>query len=197
MERQAGVAGVILAGGEGRRMGGADKAMLMLGGATLLARAVARLGPQVGDLAVSANGDPSRFAGLRVLADPVPGLPGPLAGLLAGMDWAAGLGAARLATVAVDTPFVPRDLVARLGAVAARVAVASDGARLHPTAGLWDVALRDRLRADLAAGARRLGDWAVAAGAVAVAFDARDAFANINTPSDLAAAAAMLDADEG
>ena len=86
--------GVILAGGKSTRMGGSDKALLTLGGQTLLARAAARLGPQVSGMAVSANGDPARYAdvGLPVLADSVPGFPGPLAGVLAGLDWAAGKG---------------------------------------------------------------------------------------------------------
>lgn len=111
------VAGVILAGGLSRRMGGGDKCLLPLGGRPILAHVIERLRPQVGPLVLNANGDPGRFAafGLPVVADGWPGFAGPLAGLLAGMDWAAARGLPLVATAAADTPFFPRDLVARLG----------------------------------------------------------------------------------
>ena len=185
------IAGIVLAGGRATRMGGGDKALLPLGGRALLAHVLARLGPQVGAVAISANGDPARFAGfgLPVLADTVPGLPGPLAGVLAGMDWAAGLGMERLLCVAGDTPFLPVDLVARLGAHP--FAMAESLGRRHPTVALWPVALRDDLRAALDGGEHRVGRFAMDHGAVGVAFDApQDPFFNINTPEDLAEAEA-------
>jgi len=191
--------GLILAGGAARRMGGGDKALLPLAGRPLLAHVVDRLAPQVGELALGANGDPARFAGfgLAVIADREPGQ-GPLAGLLAGLDWSAGLGAPALVTAAVDTPFLPHDLVARLRAAAGpagiAIAAAAGGAgpERHPTAGLWPVGLRATLRGDLAAGERRLGAWAAAQGCALACFPDADAFFNVNTPADLARAEAML-----
>ena len=110
------IAGVILAGGLARRMGGGDKALLRLGRETLLARVIARLRPQVGEMVLNANGDPTRFAefGLPVVADTVGGFAGPLAGILEGMRWAAAKGYTHVASAAGDTPFFPADLVARL-----------------------------------------------------------------------------------
>lgn len=187
--------GVILAGGAGRRMGGADKALLALRGRPLAAWAAERLGPQVAGLAISANGDPARLAalGAPVLADP-PGLAGagPLAGVLAGLDWAAAQGAEALASVPCDAPFAPADLVARLaaGLAEAPAALAETAQGVHPVFGLWRVALRAPLRAALAAGERRAGAVAEALGAVRVRFDDAAAFANLNAPEDLAAAEA-------
>ena len=188
--------GVILAGGQARRMGGGDKGRLMLGGRSLLERVIGRLGPQVGALALNANGDPARFAdlGLPVLPDSLPDHPGPLAGVLAGMDWAAAQGAEAIVTAAADTPFFPRDLVARLqGAAANGLALAADveGFR-HPTFGLWPVALREDLRAALGGGLRKIVQWADTHGAGRAVFDDPDAFFNVNTPGDLARAEAML-----
>jgi len=198
MALQPAIPGLVLAGGRGRRMGCVDKPLVPLGGRPLLAHVVARLAPQVGALAIGANGDPARFAafGLPVLADGEAAGAGPLAGLLAGLDWAAGLGAPALVTAAADTPFLPRDLVARLCAAAgpAGLAVAAaPEAVLHPTAGLWPVGLRAALRADLARGERRLGGWAEAQGGCAIAvFPDPDGFFNVNTPDDLARAATIL-----
>jgi len=183
--------GVILAGGLGSRLGGVDKALLPLAGAPLLAHAMARLSPQVERLALSANGDPARFArfGLPVLPDALPDHPGPLAGVLAGLDWAAGGGADAVVTAAVDTPFFPGDLAARLadGIGAAPVAIAASLGRRHPAFGLWRVTLRPELRLALATGVRRLGVFADGVGAVAVRCPVRriDPFLNINTPDDL------------
>ncbi len=196
-------AGVILAGGRGLRMGGADKALLTLAGRPLLAHVLDRLAPQVGAIALSANGDPARFAsfGLPVLADAGGSGEGPLAGLLAGLDWAAAIGAAHVVAVAVDTPFLPADLVARLAAAAgpggAAVAASPDAAgrlRRHPAMGLWPVALRGALRAALDGGLRKAGLWAETAGARVAAFEtgASDPFFNLNRPEDLAAAEARL-----
>lgn len=187
-----GVAGVILAGGQASRMGGGDKGLLPVHGRPMLAHVIERLSPQVARLALNANGDPARLAAfaLPVLADPMPGFPGPLAGVLAAMDWAAAQGFAQVATAATDTPFLPRNLVARLAAAGPLAIAASPDAegalRSHPTAALWPTALRERLRADLAAGERRLGRWAAAQGAATVRFDETpDPFVNVNTPDDL------------
>ncbi|MFN4153947.1 MAG: molybdenum cofactor guanylyltransferase MobA [Paracoccaceae bacterium] len=187
--------GVILAGGQARRMGGGDKGLLMLGGQSLLRHVIAGLSPQVQRIAINANGDPARFSGfgLPVLPDPVPGFPGPLAGVLAAMDWAASQGADAVVTVAADTPFFPADLVDRL--LAARdgagpsLAATGTAPDWHPTFGLWPTALRHRLRSDLLAGQRKVITWALQNGAAAAVFDAEaNPFFNINTADDLAAA---------
>jgi molybdopterin-guanine dinucleotide biosynthesis protein A len=184
-------AGVILAGGAGRRMGGADKALLRLRGRTLLSLVADRLAPQVAALALNANGDAARFCdtGLPVLRDELHDA-GPLAGILAGMDWAAARGYARIVTAAVDTPEFPGDLVARLVHDAGPGAAYAASDRAHPTFGLWPVALRDDLRARLLAGERKLGLWAQQIGAARVIWPKgdRDPFTNINTPEDLAQA---------
>ncbi len=187
------VAAVILAGGRATRMGGGDKPLLRLHGQPILSHVIARVAPQVEALAISANGDPARFAAhaLPVLADPLPGFPGPLAGILAGMDWAAGLGIDRLLSVPGDTPFLPGDLVARMQQATFPMA-ASEG-RAHPVVAIWPVALRDRLRQALIDGERRVGRFAAECGAERVDFtDAPDPFFNINTPEDLATAEARL-----
>lgn len=192
--------GVILAGGQARRMGGGDKGLLELGGRTLLGRVIERLDPQVDRLALNANGDPARFArfGLPVLADPVPDFPGPLAGVLAGLDWAAGEGASHVLTAAADTPFFPRDLAERLQGAGARdcpcLAAVKEGGRVRrqPTFGLWPVALRDDLRAALAEGVRKVVIWTDRHDGREVIFSSSDAFFNVNTPEDLARAELML-----
>lgn len=185
------VAGVILAGGQARRMGGGDKCLLPLAeGQSLLSRIVARLAPQVGRIALNANGDPARFAGLGlpVLPDALADA-GPLAGVLAAMVWARGQGCDAVVTVAGDTPFFPADLVARLsaGRGAAAVALAATD-RVHPVFALWDVSLVAALEAALGDGTRRVMDFAAAHHAVTVDFpagDGGDPFFNINTPDDL------------
>ncbi|MFV0333816.1 MAG: molybdenum cofactor guanylyltransferase MobA [Tropicimonas sp.] len=200
MREAPAIPGVILAGGLSRRMGGGDKSLNEIGGRSLLAHVIDRLAPQAGPLALNANGDPARFAafGLPVLADPVAGFAGPLAGVLAALDWAADLGAGHVATVAADTPFFPADLVARLrpALAAAPIVLAATphperGRMRHPTFGLWPVALRHDLRAALLAGTRKVVQWTQAHGAVEVLFDAPegvDPFFNVNTPADLATA---------
>jgi molybdopterin-guanine dinucleotide biosynthesis protein A len=191
------IAGVILAGGRATRMGGGDKGLLPLAGRPLLARVIERLRPQVDVLALNANGDPARFAGfgLPVLPDSVAGHPGPLAGVLAGMDWAAGQGADAIVTAAADTPFFPLDLVARLRATGAPLAMAvtpgEAGPDRHPTFGLWPVALRDDLRAALAGGVRKVVAWTGPHGCANALFPEAQAFFNVNTPDDLARAEAM------
>ncbi|MEM1429254.1 MAG: molybdenum cofactor guanylyltransferase MobA [Pseudomonadota bacterium] len=195
---------IILAGGLARRMGGGDKGRLALAGTPLIERVIGRLAPQAGPLALNANGVPARFAdlGLPVIADSISGHPGPLAGVLAGLDWAAGLGAERIVTVAADTPFFPQDLVDRLRAGAetadAPIALAATphttrGRVRHPTFGLWSVHLRDDLRAALADGIRKVVIWTDSHGATDVLFDTPDGadpFFNVNTPEDLSAAEA-------
>lgn len=189
--------GVILAGGEGRRMGGADKASLRLGGRTLAMNALARLEPQVERVAISANGDPARLAALRlpVLPDDVP--QGPLSGVLAGLDWAAAQGATALVTVAVDTPFFPGDLAPRLAlaaeGAAGCIALARSGGRDHPTFALWPVGLRGALRDFLASGvSASIRRFAEGHGAARADFPDDGAFDNLNTPEDLARAEARL-----
>lgn len=190
--------GVILAGGQGRRMaGGADKALLALAGAPLLAHVIARLEPQVERLALSANGEAGRFGrfGLPVLADEVAA--GPLAGLLAALRWAAPLGASAVLSAPVDGPFLPPDLCPRLCLAAEDspqgLALAAAGGRLHPTYGLWPVALAAPLAAFLASGAKpRVLDFARAHGAAEADFADDGAFDNLNTPEDLARAEALL-----
>lgn len=204
-------AGLILAGGRGRRMGGVNKALLTLGGRTLLDRAIARLSPQVTRLSVSAGDQPSldRDRGLTLLPDTLSGGLGPLAGVLAGMCWAADLGEEWLATVAVDTPFLPDDLVPRLaraaeeGAGVPAIAASRDPEgrlRPHGTCALWPVGLRGQLAADLEDGQRKVMAWAEAQGAVCVEFPAQagiDPFFNINRPEDLIEAEAWLQRERG
>ena len=190
--------GVILAGGRATRMGGGDKALLPFGAGVVLDAVIDRLSPQVAGLALNANGDPARFArfGLPVLPDPVPDHPGPLAGVLAAMIWAHAQGATHVVTLPADTPFAPCDLVPRLllAAEDAGLAVASSAGRMHPTCALWRVALADELRAALAAGQRKVMDFARQHGAAEAVFDAGppDPFMNINTPVDLAQAQGWL-----
>ena len=195
--QRAGPIGVILAGGQSRRMGGGDKGLLTLDGHSILHHVIRRLSPQLQRVAINANGDGTRFAAfsLPVLPDPVPGHPGPLAGILAAMDWAAGLGADTVITVAADTPFFPADLVMRLQAAGGPVgfSLAATGTAIapdwHPVFGLWPTALRHDLRRDLLAGQRKVIDWALQNGARPALFDtSTDPFFNINTPDDLATA---------
>ena len=193
------VLGLILAGGLGRRMGGIDKPLVRLGGRTLLERVVERLGPQCGaGLALSANGDPTRFGTFPgpVLPDTVPGLPGPLAGLLAGLDFAAAQRpeVSHVLTVPGDAPFLPGDLAMRLGSALgdAPIALAASGGREHYTVALWPVGLRGDLRRALdERDERRVGGFIARHGAIVVEWPVAgvDPFLNVNTPEDLAAAA--------
>jgi molybdenum cofactor guanylyltransferase len=197
-------AGIILAGGRARRMGGGDKALLPLGGRPLLAHVIDRAEPQLTRLALSANGDPARFAqfGLEMLSDAVPGFAGPLAGILTGLDWAAELpGVEWVASFACDTPFLPRNLVARLAAARtlqdADIACAASGGRLHPVFGLWPIGQRAALRQAIEEeGLRKVDAWSARHRLATVEFPVRplDPFFNINRPADLAAAQALLDA---
>ncbi len=201
------IVGVILAGGQGSRMApsgaaGSDKALLPLAGTPLLSHAMDRLGPQVAALALNANGDPARFArfGLPVLPDTVAGFAGPLAGILAGLDWAIAIGADAVVSVAVDTPFFPRDLVPRLVLAAEGdgmpVALAASTSGLHPTFGLWPVNLRPQLTQALAEGQRKVSAFAEQVGMARAEFPGRDPdpFFNLNSPADLVTAEAFMKA---
>lgn len=197
--------GVILAGGLARRMGGGDKGLLRLGGQTLMSRVIDRLEPQVAGLAINANGDASRFAsdGLPVIADSIDGFVGPLAGVLAGLDWAAEQGADSIVTAAADTPFFPCDLVPQLllagegmeyPLVLAATPDVKRGQVRHPTFGLWPVALRDDLRGALNDGLRKVVLWTDKYGGREALFPVTrvDPFFNVNTPDDLAVAETIL-----
>lgn len=193
--------GVILAGGQATRMGGGDKCLLPLLGRPLLEHVIARLRPQVAGLALNANGDPERFArfGLPVLPDSVAGFPGPLAGVLAGLDWAADLGASHMVTAAADTPFFPSDLVSSLQAEAKTqghpIVLARTADGRHPTFGLWPIELRDNLRAALSSGLRKVVAWTDLHGTAYADFPSArfDPFFNVNTPEDLARAARLME----
>lgn len=189
-------AALVLAGGSARRMGGGDKPLLDLGGQPMLARAIARLGVQ--DIAIGANGDPARFAafGLPVLNDGIFAGQGPLAGVLAGLDWAAGRGANALLTIPGDTPFVPFGLAATL---APPPACASSGGQAHHLVALWPVACRESLKMLLSSPGRRdIHRFASAIGMRRVDFPLGkwDPFMNINTPEELAMARVLL-AEQG
>ena len=170
-------------------MGGGDKPLLELGGQTLLARVLATLAQDHPHVAISANGDPARFAtALTVLPDPIPGQ-GPLGGVLAGLEWAAKLGATALLTVPGDTPLIPARLAASLSPAPA---VAESGGRRHHLVALWPVACASRLRAWLQRpGTRSVRAFAETLAMRAVPFPG-DQFANVNTPADLAALEARI-----
>lgn len=207
------VTGVLLAGGQSRRMfasapGGGDKGLLMLGRQPMIARVMQRLAPQVGRLVLNVNGDPGRFAALQlpIAPDPVTGFVGPLAGVLAGMRWSlANAPEARfVATVSTDAPFIPETLVARLLAAAednpGGIPLAQSGGELHPVIGLWPVALAGDLEAALAAGTRKVLAWTDRHGTIPVPFPPErvgarevDPFFNANTPEELAEARAILE----
>lgn len=195
------VAGVILAGGLARRMGGGDKGLIALGDRPILAHVIERLKPQVDTVLINANGEAERFAayGLPVVADSIAGSAGPLAGVLAGLDWAAGKGFDLIVTAATDTPFFPRDLVSRFREGAeisqAQLAVAASGGRHHPVFGLWPVELRENLRKAVASdGIRKIEDWTQRHRVAAVVFEDRpyDPFFNVNRPEDVAEAEFIL-----
>jgi molybdenum cofactor guanylyltransferase len=199
------IVGLLLAGGLSRRMGGGDKALRLLGGRPLLERVIERLRPQTAALVLNANGDPMRFAcyGLPVVADSIPDFAGPLAGILAGLDWTAAhrSDCPVVASVATDAPFLPKDLVGRLaqgmGAAGAELACAASGGQSHPVIGLWPVRLRDELRrALLEEGIRKVDVWTARYRLAIVPFPepvpGLDPFFNANRPEDLDRAAALL-----
>lgn len=215
------IVGVLLAGGQSRRMFSSasdkpgagdrpatgDKGLLDLGGKPMIAHVIGRLAPQVGAMVINANGDPARFdaLGLPVVADTVGGFAGPLAGVLAAMRWATrnAPGARFIVTVSTDAPFLPHDLVARLRAAEAGkpggIALAASDGGLHPVIGLWPVALADDLEAALSQGVRKVLAWTDRHGTIAVDFaferigDASvDPFFNANTPEELAEARRLV-----
>jgi molybdenum cofactor guanylyltransferase len=208
------ITGVLLAGGQSRRMfpetaAGGDKALRDLAGRPMLARVIERLGPQVTRLVISANGDAARFAafGLPVVPDTIDGYVGPLAGVLAGMRWSGAHAAAatHIATVSTDAPFIPLDLVASLAlAVAeqpAAIAIARSAGDLHPVIGLWPVALADDLELALRGGLRKVLAWTDRHGTVPVDFPfftvagrTVDPFFNANHPEELEIARRLLQA---
>ena len=201
------VIGVLLAGGQSRRMGGGDKCLLELAGKPLLAHVIERLKPQTSALVLNANGDLDRFSefGLPTIADPVEGFAGPLAGVLAGFTWARenAPDTRWIVTAATDTPFFPQDLVARLleatkGQYPA-IALASSNERMHPVFGLWPVALAGDLHQALESGTRKVLDWTDRHKTVTAEFPGIetggitiDPFFNANRPDDMAHAAAVL-----
>jgi molybdopterin-guanine dinucleotide biosynthesis protein A len=195
--------GVLLAGGRGLRMGGADKPLRQINGKPLLAFVVERLAPQCEALMLNANGEPGRFFayGLPVVQDSVEGFAGPLAGILTGLDWTAEhhRGVEWMVSVATDTPFLPHDLVMRLHEArldkGATLACAASGGRVHPVTGLWPVALREELRQALTRRGERKVDRFTAAFPLAVAewpVEPFDPFFNANEPHDLVEAEAMM-----
>jgi molybdenum cofactor guanylyltransferase len=193
------ILGLVLAGGLARRMGGGDKARIRIGGKTILERVLARLEPQCTRIILNANGDPARFAdtGLPVVSDSVPDFAGPLAGILAGLDWAAAHApeVADIVTAPGDCPFLPDDLVARLAAArqsaGVPLACARSGDWRHPVLGLWPVALRDDLRkALIEEKLHKIEAWTARHGIAIADWPATpiDPFFNVNTPQDAAEA---------
>ena len=192
------IPGMILAGGLSRRMGGGDKCLLPLAGRPTLAHVIERIRPQVTALALNANGDATRFVGfdLPVVADDAVDFAGPLAGILAALDWARRMhpAASAVLTVPADTPFLPGDLAVRLAAAGAP-AVAGSSGRIHPVVGLWPLALEAGLRKALRdEGLRKVEDWTARLQPAVVDFAAApvDPFFNVNTPEDLVRAEALL-----
>jgi molybdopterin-guanine dinucleotide biosynthesis protein A len=188
--------GLLLAGGLARRMGGGDKPLRLIAGRTILAHVIERLAPQCDGLLINANGDPARFAdyALPVVADDVPDFAGPLAGILAGLDWMAQHrpGLNWLVSVAADTPFIPRDLVHRLHeareALDMPLACAASGGWTHPVIGLWPVSLREELRHALTVeDERKIDRWTARHGCASAEWPAEpvDPFFNANKPDDL------------
>jgi molybdopterin-guanine dinucleotide biosynthesis protein A len=194
--------GLVLAGGLARRMGGGDKPRTSIGGTTILSRVLERMKPQCTRLILNANGDPARFAdtGLPVIADDVPDFAGPLAGILAGLDWAAANapGVKYVASVPGDCPFLPRDLVTQLHQARHEsgqpLACARSGEWRHPVVGVWPVALRADLRHALTKeDLRKIELWTARHGIALADWPAEpvDPFFNVNTPEDAAAASRL------
>lgn len=193
---------VILAGGLARRMGGGAKSLRLLNDRPILDHVIDRIAPQVDQVILNVNGNPAPFApyDMPIVADSIPDFAGPLAGVLAGLDWAADHGDSAVISVAADTPFLPADLVVRLqadqGPSGMCLAATRDGVRryLQPTFGLWPVVLRDDLRAALRGGTRKITHWTERHNAGIADFPVmpNDPFFNINTPEDLITAQSIL-----
>ncbi len=199
--------GVILAGGLARRMGGGDKAMREIAGRTILQRVIDRVGPQCSGLILNANGDPARFDsfGLPVVPDDVPDFAGPLAGILAALDWTAQHRPETpwVVSAAADCPFLPRDLVARFQAVRreeeSQLCVARSDGQTHPVIGLWSVNLRHDLRKSLVEeDCRKIDRWTARHALATVDWPTLpvDPFFNANTPHDLAEAERLAILDD-
>jgi len=199
--------GVVLAGGLARRMGGVDKPMQRMGGRSLLERVVERLSPQCDRLILNANGDPSRFAafGLPVVADGLADFPGPLAGILAALEWTAANrpDIAWVVSVAADCPFLPGDLVSGLhrarAAENAELAVAASGGQTHPVIGLWNVGLGQALRQALVVeDIRKISRWTARYRLASATWPTEpiDPFFNVNTPEDIARAETLAMQDK-
>lgn len=192
--------GVILAGGRGRRMGGRDKAFVTLAGRPMISHVIDRFGPQLGHLAINSNGDPSLFTTPQpILTDSIDDHPGPLAGILAAMDWARTLKSDWVVTVATDTPFLPLNLVDRLiraqNASRAPIVLAETPSGVEPVVGLWYTQLANPLRGSIQTGTRKVTDFTEEKDAVSAVFAAEDFF-NVNTPEDLETAEARLRAPD-
>ncbi|MFM2422933.1 MAG: Molybdenum cofactor guanylyltransferase [Pseudomonadota bacterium] len=215
MIRRSDIVGVILAGGLSRRMfegasgqsGVRDKGLLPLGRVSMIETVLARLGPQVATTIINANGDPARFAplALPVVPDPIDGFVGPLAGVLAGMQWATANkpAATHILTVSSDAPFLPTDLGEKLATAVAdqptAIAIAQSNDEVHPVIGLWPIAHRQDLAAELASGVRKVLRWTDKHGTVPVPFpmiavgsETIDPFFNANTPQELDEARRLL-----
>jgi len=198
------LAGIILAGGQSRRMGGTEKSLLKLGGMSPLEWVIRRLEPQVETLAINANGNPDRFdfSGLPVIADGVPGFVGPLAGVLAGMRWATERGMTYILTAAADTPFLPGNIAIQLVEVLSldtSIAMASSDGRIHPVCGIWPVSLANDLEHFLVdEDKRKILEFANRYDLHEIRFDTHsgDPFFNINTPDDLEKARHIAEGQE-
>lgn len=212
--RRDAVTGLLLAGGQSRRMAPlfgeeakGDKGLLDLEGKPMMAHVISRLAPQVSAMVINANGDPGRFASfaLPVAPDTIGGYVGPLAGILTGLRWSAqhAPNATHIVSVSTDAPFLPEDLVSRLwdglAAAPGKIAIASSGGELHPVIGLWPVSLADDLEASLNQGVRKVLHWTDRHGTVPVAFPfferkgrQIDPFFNANTPEELDEARRLL-----
>lgn len=197
------VVGVLLAGGQARRMGGGDKCLQMLGGTSLLDRAIQRAQPQVDALILNANGDAERFdvSGVPIVADVIDGFAGPLAGILTAMEWTADNAPdyESVASFPTDAPFFPADLVDTMlearRAAGALLACAASAGRTHPVFGIWPVSLRHELRQALENGERKIDRWTEQYPIVTVEFSGVgiDPFFNANTPEDLVQAERLLE----
>lgn len=203
------VTGVLLAGGQSRRMGGGDKFLRDLAGKPMLAHVIDKLAPQVGTLVINANGDPARFAsfGLPIVPDTFGDFAGPLAGLLAGLRWAAvNSRSPWIVTASADAPFLPLDFAPRLAAAAGSmdvIALAASGGRVHPVFGLWPVTLADELEQQLGAGLRKMREWTHRHASVVVDFPFTrfrgrmiDPFYNVNTPEELDEARRLIESGD-
>lgn len=187
---------VILAGGQGQRMGHVDKGLMLLAGRPMLAHVIARIAPQCTSLAINVNGDAVayRALGLEILADPIKEQLGPLAGVLAALNWAQARGDRAVYTLPNDTPFLPVDLLAHLAGDPQHPTMAQTLNHMHPTCALWPVSLRDPLEDALNSGTRKLRAFAAEHGGSTVQFSDEAAFFNVNTPQDLEQAESMLPA---